>query len=136
MNTEDPDYSLIKFKAKYAIGKAIAECTSTMQEHKFEGLSKIQQMVDSGSLTLMQTVLKYEQGIRCGAPPHFDVNSMLGTAIICVIDTTRGRFHDDDFYSLPEQLNPGDVIVMDPNIRHWVEFYERSHSRRMVIRNM
>ena len=54
---------------------------------------------------------------------------MFGTIVIILQDTKVGRLHVDGL-DLPEIMEPGDVIVIDPTCYHKVQSALRERDRR------
>ena len=72
--------------------------------------------------------IKYQHGKRQGAAWHDDAYAVFGTVIIVLKDSPVGRLHIEDV-DVPECLQPGDVVVIDPIRVHQVASAIRADDR-------
>jgi len=76
-------------------------------------------------------ILEYERQKEHGTVWHLDAYSTFGTAICILKDSSVGRLHIEGI-DVPEGLQAGDVILIDPNTRHKVQIAARNEERVVV----
>ena len=81
------------------------------------------------------TFILYEVGSLLGTPTHLDTDSIFGSVIVICRDSTTGRLHVRGV-DLPEQLERGSMVVLNPSVEHEVTFAVREQSRLVLTFNV
>ena len=80
------------------------------------------------------TFVKYPADGIYGAPVHVDTDSIFGSVIVILKDTPIGRLHVRGF-DMPEGIQSGSIVVLNPTTMHEVAFANRVSSRIVLTFN-
>jgi len=75
--------------------------------------------------------LKYNKGCLQGAGWHIDVYSVFATVIVILQDTELGGLEIEGV-SIPQNLRAGDIVFLDPCVKHRVRMAIRDKNRVVV----
>ena len=101
-------------------------------EYRHEVKEVFIEFVEANKVPSLVTYLKYEANKVQGCIEHRDADSIFCTAILIVQESRVGNLHVKN-HNLPETLQAGDVVFMDPRIIHWVEKSAREVDRKVVV---
>ena len=94
--------------------------------------SSFRTMAESKRVPSLVTYLKYEEGKTNGCPRHQDVDAVFFTALLYLKDSPLGHLHIAKV-DLPKLFYPGDVVIMDPRVEHWVDEVMRTEGRQVLV---
>ena len=67
-----------------------------------------------------------------GCPRHKDVDAAFFTALLYLKDAPLGRLQADKM-DLPGLFYPGNVVIIDPSVKHWVDEVTSTEDRQVLV---
>ncbi len=97
-----------------------------------EALDMFQDFVAARKMPFLVLYLTYEVGKKCRLLNHQDLDGVFFFSILIIKDSFRGRLHITNV-DLPEEIDKGNLFLMDPRVFHSVTEYAREDERKVVV---